>query len=1519
MNNISKKLICRILSFVLSAGIVINTIPQIAASEGDLRRIYVSQSSGGGNGSKEAPFNSLEQALKSAAGVVKSMESGTVEVIVGPGTYRLDKTLELGKDINGTDKVELAIVGQEGSLPKITTSKLLPNDKFVKVSDMDVLSKIPAEAKSSIYQLNLKELGINKFGQTNKGDKFRSFDLFMDSELMIPAKWPNDDRTKPVDNTGKSTAGEMIHSDPAEKQYTFTVDVEKERLEKWKNATDAHVFGNLAWGWTTSWYELSNVLPDKNAITIKGELLFDKVTEGYPWFIENLIEELDAPGEYYLDRKTGILYVYPLGNINNTTIEYSVDNSSNFDNNSAQKIIGIDVGNNLRIENLEISNSVGAGITMNYGQVTIKNCKLINLFSGFTSWAAKNAEISGCEIANTKSYAVVMAGGDRATLTPSDSKVSNNYIHKNQLCSRLGGAVIINGCGITLSNNLICDLPHWAVQYGGNDHIIEKNEVYACILESADAGVFYCGRDLTLYGNVLQNNYVHDIRRFDGETGILVFYQDDMASGITVRNNILQRVTGGILNGGGWNNTLTGNVIIDGFANSALAPLCDARGYGTHGEALRTDFWNSSEGQSVAAIPYESESWLNKYPQVKAHVDAEERHIPFNTTVTNNIISNYMREKSGDIAPQVRDYGNVKDNYYIPERLSYEYDERGIIKFTKESEFERLGCEMPDTSQIGVTGSGNYTIPEDRRLYEEYVVELAGADVSEEKVEYPEKELEIVDLLSNPENLEGAGTVKKSGSNVILEPGATVGYKKEKFDSFVLRGKFKTTEEFTYIPIYFRAVNPVDDCWAGNYSYSLWLKSDYMELQKWNPGNTVFSVVPSTIKTDGSWNTIEIVVNTLNNGGVDIYYNLNGKTIFDTTDYDVNKIIDPGYITFCVGGAAMEFGKYDKTLNSENELYTDKNLGLTGGTQKPADSDVNQENTDEPIKVFIDDKEYKLETPAYIKNGRTYVPLRAIFEKFGAKVEWLEEEREVTAFFDNNRLHLGVNQLYAILNGEIIPTDTPPEIKNDRVMIGIRFVSELLGCKVEWEGKTRTVKIYSDGYESTAEQNTDVESEEETKMSVKYNDKNEVLLLHRDLPKIYYNMDTPIKTGVADGKNLDNLINFNDRKEDYYIRTKLLNINFKLSNQQDRKLNVVFFGGSITQNDGYRNLICDWLVEQYGDRFNFVSEAWGGTGSGIGADRLYYDVGSNDPDLVFVEFSVNDSGQNDTVIAKNIESIIRQIYELNDTTEIVFIYTMAERDIDSAAAGKWHHTARVHDYVAEHYGIPAVFVGRELAESVKEGKAIFSKLDQNESNMNLPYYSDDRVHPNQTGSEKYFETIERFLNDLFINDVAGVSVFDMLQVPYLFKDSAGSRKYYKVDDYIEGVGITETDASNYVHAQEGISTVYSTDTAGDGVTFSFNGTQAGIYVLAGPDAGCVDVYVDGEFIYTISAFHQVFTLGTPVTLAIKTPVLEKGDHTVSFKVSEKLADKSMIEGLSDELTNAKNITFESLFVEGIIK
>ena len=1521
----SKNIGKRLTGVLMIVGMLLQSVPfTVKAAEGEIKRIYVSPYASGGNGTKASPLGSVEQALKIASSYAKGMSSGRVEVILADGTYRLSKTLNLGNDINGTDNVELAIIGEEGALPKITTAKELPNDKFTKITDKEILAKLPPEGKNGAYQINLKELGISKYGHNNEGSSYRTFDLFMDSELMIPAKWPNDDRTKSADINGKSRAGELIYSDTAKKIYTFTTEVDKDRLERWENAQEATVFGNLSNGWTSSWYTLVGTEPEKQAITIQGALSNGVITKGYPWFVENLIEELDAPGEYYLDRKTGMLYVYPFGDIKKALIEYSVTTNDSITEDAPQNIIKINDGKNIVFENIEISNSVGYGVILTSGNVKIRNCRMKNLYRGFSSWSCNNSEISGSEISYTKSQGLLISGGNRNTLTPSNSLIHNNYIHNCQLGSRLGAAMTIHGVGVTVSNNLIADVPHWAIQYGGNDHTIKNNEIYAALLESADAGVFYTGRDMTTYGNVLEKNYIHDIRRFDGGLGIMVFYQDDQGSGITVRNNIMQRVTGAILNGGGRDNTMTGNVIIDGFENSYMAPLCDARGYGTLGEAMRTDFWNSAHGKSIAAVPYDSEIWLAKYPQVKATVDDPERHRPFNTTVTNNIISNYMREKAGDIAGQVREFGTVENNHYIPQALSYEYNENGIITFTDKSEFTDLGCEWIDTSDIGVLGTGNYTIPQKRSLFEEYVVDLANQNVERELVKYPEKVVEIVDLLSDPQKLDGTGTVTKSGGNVIFEPGATLGFNAEKYGDFVLRGKFKTSPGFTQMPIYFKAIDTTKNCWSGNNSYSVWLKSDYMELQKWNPGSTVFGTYPSTIKTDGSWNTIEIVSNTLSNGGIDLYLNINGKTIFDVTDFDSNKIEQPGYFTIKVAGAPVEFGKYEKTINSTNELYTDKNnASFSNEAEKKKEEGTEEKPEIKTVKVYIDEKPFKLETDAYIKNGRTYVPLRAIFEKMGARVLWYENTRSATAFYDNNRMCIGIGDPFVVLNGEQIPTDSPAEIVNDNTMIGVRFVAEMFGCEVEWNGEDRIVSILTPDFQSEEELEKEKDEKKpqnsDDKMSVKYEDKDNVLLLHRRHPKVYFDSNEPIKEGEADGKDFGKRVDYDSEKEDYYIRTKLLNFIQKITNQPDRKLNIVFLGGSITQNDGYRNLICDWFTKQYGDRFNFVNSGWGGTDSAMGADRLYFDVGTYDPDLVFVEFAVDDRGQTDENIARNMESIVRQIYDLNDTTEIVFVYTVHQEDMEMAASGKWTQTARIHDAVAEHYGIPSVFMGRELAQSVKSGKAVWNKDDVDDEYKDLPVYMEDKMYPLEAGTEKYFETAEKFLKDLLINNTIGLETKEYFSSPYLFRESAGSRQYFAIDDYIEGSNMNKEPASKYLNAHRTIENVYTSETVGDGVTFTFTGTRAGVYILAGVDAGGIDIYVDGEYVGTETGFRQTFTADTMMPIMIETPVLENGKHIVSFKISETLPDKSMVNGLDEQIISSKKSTFESGYVTGILQ
>lgn len=112
-----------------------------------------------------------------------------------------------------------------------------------------------------------------------------------------------------------------------------------------------------------------------------------------------------------------------------------------------------------------------------------------------------------------------------------------------------------------------------------------------------------------------------------------------------------------------------------------------------------------------------------------------------------------------------------------------------------------------------------------------------------------------------------------------------------------------------------------------------------------------------------------------------------------------------------------------------------------------------------PIKVLLNGKTLGFDVDPYIKNGRTLVPFRKIFEAFGMKVDWNETNRTVLATGDTAEIRLTIGSSIAYVNGSKKPLDVPAEITKSRTFVPLRFVSENLGGIVKWDGDSRTVTI----------------------------------------------------------------------------------------------------------------------------------------------------------------------------------------------------------------------------------------------------------------------------------------------------------------------------------------------------------------------------------------------------------------------------------------------------------------------------
>ena len=190
---------------------------------------------------------------------------------------------------------------------------------------------------------------------------------------------------------------------------------------------------------------------------------------------------------------------------------------------------------------------------------------------------------------------------------------------------------------------------------------------------------------------------------------------------------------------------------------------------------------------------------------------------------------------------------------------------------------------------------------------------------------------------------------------------------------------------------------------------------------------------------------------------------------------------------------------------------------------------------------------------------------------------------------------------------------------------------------------------------------------------------------------------------------------------------------------QDKKLNVAYLGGSVTGGTGgsngtvsWRGQTTKWLQNTFSDaEVKEIYAAIGGSGSLWGLMRLETDVLQHNPDLVFVEFVMNDvyTGMTKTQAAANIDAIIRKINEHNPETDIILVFITDEAYID-----KDFDTKKGHRHVAEYYGIPCIDVGDAMLEELNKTGNAWS------------YYFNDNVHPNDIGYKVYGDAVEKSVN-----------------------------------------------------------------------------------------------------------------------------------------------------------------------------
>ncbi|HEX2971355.1 MAG TPA: SGNH/GDSL hydrolase family protein, partial [Tepidisphaeraceae bacterium] len=174
-----------------------------------------------------------------------------------------------------------------------------------------------------------------------------------------------------------------------------------------------------------------------------------------------------------------------------------------------------------------------------------------------------------------------------------------------------------------------------------------------------------------------------------------------------------------------------------------------------------------------------------------------------------------------------------------------------------------------------------------------------------------------------------------------------------------------------------------------------------------------------------------------------------------------------------------------------------------------------------------------------------------------------------------------------------------------------------------------------------------------------------------------------------------------------HLRGSLSNCRYQF--QRQKTGHVAFIGGSITEMDGYRPMVCQLLTKRFPDtRFTFTNAGVSSTCSTTGAFRLQSEVLSKGPvDLLFIEFAVNDdqdAGHSRQECIRGMEGIVRQALRHNPNMDIVITHFINPEMLEILRAGKTPLTAGAHEEVAVHYAISTINLAKEVAEQITAGQ-----------------------------------------------------------------------------------------------------------------------------------------------------------------------------------------------------------------------
>jgi lysophospholipase L1-like esterase len=301
------------------------------------------------------------------------------------------------------------------------------------------------------------------------------------------------------------------------------------------------------------------------------------------------------------------------------------------------------------------------------------------------------------------------------------------------------------------------------------------------------------------------------------------------------------------------------------------------------------------------------------------------------------------------------------------------------------------------------------------------------------------------------------------------------------------------------------------------------------------------------------------------------------------------------------------------------------------------------------------------------------------------------------------------------------------------------------------------------------------------------------------------------------------------------------------------------------EKTSWRALTTKWLKEKYSDcEVKSIQASIGGTGSDLGIFRCDEDLLYYKPDLIFIEFAVNDTGKEEAKISSSMEGIVRKIRIANPCADIVFIYTITREMSLILDKGEEIKSIMIHQKIADHYGIPCVNVGKVLWQNVCKGISTWDK------------YLKDGVHPSDKGYAVYAKAIKSFMNEnLLPTDKLSIKTLEKpLNLSLLVEASLFDAWEVPQKDWIR---LEQSLGGRYPH-------MLGCNVPGIELNLIFKGTAIGLYWLIAADSGDIEWTIDDHSSGKLSSWDEYALSYDRAGYCILEEELEQGEHCLKIKI-----------------------------------